>query len=192
MVLPAGRPNPNNGGRGGPPYKPPVGQSTIHGSPGLLTSSGGLFGRNFQLLMPLFDATFNKSYFGLVDPLNNDTEEDCFYTFKQEDVMINRKVSVHLLIVTYREIGRCQFTLGVQVYIEDNDSYKTSSKLVIIAPSKNRKTVFPDGKLHSKKVNISVIDGERPQPFISRKANSGPLAITRILMAGKADEKDFI
>jgi hypothetical protein len=182
----------NGGGEGGGPYKPPVGKSTIKGSPGLLTSTGGLTGTSFQLLMPLFDATFEKTYFALIEPNNNDTEEVCFYTFRSEDVMVNRQVSVHKLLITYREIGKAKFTIGIQTYIEDNDTFKTVSKDITIKLSPPRKAVtFPDGKLHTKKVSL-IISGERPQIFISRNPNSGPLCITRVLMCGKADQKDQV
>jgi hypothetical protein len=193
--MAAQRPSSNNAGRPGPPYKPPVGNSTIKGSPGLLTSSGGLFGSGYQLLMPMFDGIFNKVYFALIDPSNSDTEEAAFYTYRQEDVMPNRSVSVHLLIITYRELGPATFTVGVQTYIEEEDSYKTSSRIVKIAPrpaKKGKPSTFPDKLLHTKKVNIEVISGQRPQPFWSRLANSGPVAITRMMMVGHADEKDLI
>lgn len=178
------------------PYKPPVGKSTIHGSPGLLTSTGGLSGTNFQLLMPLFDATFGKTYFALVDPNNNDCEEPCFYTFRSEDVMVNRQVSIHKVIITYRELGAAKFTVGIQAFLEEKNYFKTVSKNVIIAPPKTGDKFrmareFPDGKLHTKKVSL-MIDGERPQLFISRLPNSGPLCITRMMMCGHADQKDQI
>jgi|SRR5580765_597010 len=189
----------DSGGGEGPvgPYKPPVGKSTIKGSPGLLTSTGGLNGTNFQLLMPLTDLTFGKTYLAFIDPNNNDTEEACFYTFKAEDVMVNRQVSVHKVVITYREIGAAIFTVGVQAYIENKDYFKTVTARVKIGPpnivDKKFRLIkdFPDGKLHTKKVSL-MIDGERPQLFISRNPGSGPLCITRMLMCGHADQKDQI
>jgi hypothetical protein len=191
MVFPPQQ-RPTREGGGTQPYKPPVGKSTIQGSPGLLTSTGGLFGSSYFLLMPLFDSVFDKTYLAFIDPSNFDTEEDCFYTFRQEDVMPGRKVSVHMLIVTYREIGKCTFTIGVQSYIAETDSFKVSSRQVVITPRLNSKNTFPNNKLKTRRVNIDVIAGERPQVFVSRKANSGPLSITRVMMAGHADEKDFL
>ncbi|HXB10432.1 MAG TPA: hypothetical protein VNZ45_00480 [Bacteroidia bacterium] len=186
-----------DGGGGGdgnpnPPYKPPVGKSTIKGSPGLITSTGGLAGISFSLLMPVFDSIFEKTYLAGIDPSNFNSEEACFYTFRQEDVMINRKVSVHLLFVTYREIDVATFTIGVRVYVRDTDSFKTSSRVVTIKPKDGRKVKFPSNTLRTMKVGIDVLAGERPQVFYNRLPNSGALSITRVMMVGKADEKDFI
>jgi hypothetical protein len=184
-------PNGGGGGRGGGPFRPPVGKSTLKGSPGLITSTGGLFGTNFNLLMPLFDTVFNKTYLALVDPDNNDTEEEAFYIFKQEDVMPSRVVSVHKLIVVYRELGPAKFSVGVQVYIRKANKFYQKSVALQIVDRKDITAPFPDRKLRELPVDL-VIEGERPQVFIRRKANSGPLCITRIHMVGHADEKEVV
>lgn len=190
MVLPHGGFIPNGGGSGGG-FKPPVGKTTIKGSPGLLTSTGGLFGSDYKLLMPLFDETFDKTYLALIDADNNDCEEEAFYLFKQEDVMPSRVVSVHKLIVVYKELGPARFTIGVQVYIRKTNKFYQQSKLLKITNRNDKDAPFPDGKLRELPVDL-VIEGERPQVFIRRKANSGPLAITRIHMIGHADEKEVL
>jgi len=183
---------PNGGGSGGRnPYKPPSGKSTIHGSPGLLTSTGGLFGLNFKLLMPLFDSVFDKTYCALIDPEDNNCEEEAFYLFRQEDVMPSRFISVHKLIVVYKELGPAKFSIGVQVYNRDANKFYQTSKQVEIKNRQDRTAPFPDGKLRELPVDF-VIEGERPQVFIRRKANSGPLCITRVHMIGKADQKDIV
>lgn len=183
---------PNGGGRGGGGgYKPPAGKTTIKGSPGLLTSTGGLFGTNFQLLMPLFDSVFNRTYLALIDPSNNDTEEEAFYLFKQEDVMPSRTVSVHKLIIVYKELGPAKFSVGIQVYIRKVNKFYQKSVALAITDRQDIKAPFPDGKLRELPVDL-VIDGERPQVFIRRRANSGPLCITRVHMIGHADEKEVV
>lgn len=179
-----------NGGSGGG-YRPPVGKSTIKGSPGLITSTGGLFGVNYQLLMPLFDSVFDKTYLALIDPSNNDTEEDAFYAFKQEDVMPSRTVSVHKLIVVYKEIGAARFNVGVQVYIRKPNKFYAKTVPVQIKVRNEKGVPFPDGRLRELAVDL-VIEGERPQVFISRNANSGPLCVTRVHMIGHADEKEVL
>lgn len=181
---------PNGGGSGGG-YKPPSGKTTIHGSPGLLTSTGGLFGSNYKLLMPLFDEVFNKTYLALIDPEDNNCEEEAFYLFKQEDVLPSRVVSVHKLIVVYEELGPARFSVGVQVYIRKTNKFYQKSVELKITDRKDRTAPFPDGKLRELPVDL-VIEGERPQIFIARRANSGPISITRIHMIGHADEKEVI
>lgn len=181
---------PNGGGSGGG-YKPPSGQTTIHGSPGLLTSTGGLFGANYRLLMPLFDSVFDKTYLAFIDPEDNNCEEEAFYLFKQEDVMPGRVVSVHKLLVYYKELGAAKFSVGVQVYIRKTNKFYQKSVELKITDRKDRTAPFPDGKLRELPVDF-VIEGERPQVFIIRRANAGPLCVTRIHMVGNANEKEVL
>lgn len=181
-----------NGGTGGAPYKPPAGKSPISGSPGLLTSTGGITGSKFQVLMPLFDSVFNKTYLCLIDGDNQNCEEPTTYFYPTEDIMPNRKVSVHLIMLTYREIGASIFTVGVETYIRETDSFIHKEVKVIIKPGKgDNNLTFPDNKLHTKKIDL-IITGERPQPYIKSDASNGAYAITRLLMVGKADEKDLM
>lgn len=183
---------PNGGGRGPTgPYKPPAGKSTIKGSPGLVTSTGGLAGTNFKLLMPLFDSVFDKTYLALIDPDNNDSEEEAFYIFRQEDIMPSRVVSVHKLIVYYKELGAAKFSMGVQVYIRKTNKFYQKSIPLEIKTRVEKGVPFPDGKIRELPVDF-VIEGERPQIFIRRKADSGPLCITRVHMIGHADEKEVV
>lgn len=184
---------PDSGGGPGPGggYQPPSGKTTIRGSPGLLTSTGGLFGINSKLLMPLFDSVFAKTYLAFIDVSNNNSEEEAFYLFKQEDVMPSRTVSVHKLIVVYKELGPAKFTVGVQVYIRKVNKFFQKSVALQISDRHDITAPFPDGRLRELPVDL-VIEGERPQVFIRRLANSGPLCITRIHMIGHADEKEVI
>ena len=179
-----------NGGSGGG-FKPPVGKSTIRGSPGLVTSTGGLFGGSFKLLMPLFDSVFDKTYLALIDPDNNDCEEEAFYLFKQEDVMPGRTVSVHKLLVYYKEIGPAKFSVGVQVYIRKTNKFYQKSVPLQIKDRGDRTAPFPDGRLRELPVDL-VIEGERPQVFVRRRPNDGPLCVTRVHLIGKADEKSIL
>ena len=179
-----------DGGAGGG-YRPPVGHPTIHGTPGLLTSTGGLFGFNFRLLIPMFDLTVERSYCALVDPTDNNCEDDAFYLFKQEDVLPSRVVSVHKLIVYYKELGPARFSVGVQVYIRKANKFFQKSVPLVIKNRNDKTAPFPDNKLRELPVDL-VIEGERPQVFIRRNANSGPLCVTRVHVIGHADEKEVL
>ena len=184
-----------------PPFKPPVGTSTIQGSPGLLTSTGGLLGVAPLLLVPTFDFQLQRNYLGVINPNDFNCEEDAAYFFREEEVQLERVVSIHKIILTYREIGAADFIVGVTVYNWQDDSYNTKTINVSIAPpilkdSKDRKilrrrNVFPDNKIHTKRLSL-VISGQRPQLFITRKAESGPLSIVRATIIGKADEMDIL
>jgi hypothetical protein len=174
------------------PYKPPVGKSTVTSTPGLLTSTGGLLGGSPLLLMPIVNTKTGRPVFVFIDPNNFDTEEAVFYQYRQEDVQPNRKVSIHRLVVTYRELGKATAFFGIVAYIMETDNYIFKEAKLTIAPTKSRNLIadpFPSGKLRSQKLSL-VITGERPQLYWRRDANSGPLSVTRVLMAGKSDEKD--
>jgi len=56
--------------------------------------------------------------------------------------------------------------------------------------TKARKNAFPDNRIHTVKIAppYGVITGERPQPSITVTGGKGPLAITKLVMCGNADE----
>ena len=182
----------NGGGPIRPPYKPPVGKSPISGSPGLLTSTGGLSGTKFQVLMPLFDFVFNNSYCALIDGDNANSEEDGFYYFPEEDVLGGRNCSVHKIVFWYREIGAATFYFGIRWFNEKMDIFESLEKKVVIQSRTGEKpSTFPDGNLHIRRISF-VISGQKPQLYLRRIKDGGPFSITRAMMVGKADEKEIL
>lgn len=179
-----------------PPNKPPVPtKSNLGGSPGLITSTGGLYGSKFALLIPWYDTKNKNISLNVIDSDNFNCEEDAFYYFMQPDVSIAKAVTVHQVAIIYREIGPASFFIGVIVYIRRTDTFVFKEVPVLITnDSPNIDMVnfpFPDGKLHTRYVDIRI-DGERPQAYIKRFADSGPLAITSVTLAGHADVKQIM
>lgn len=182
-----------------PAPKPPSnkGNSPIGSSPGLLSSTGGLFGSDGLLLCPLVDNFSNAFYLGVWDPAIFDTEEDCIYNFPQENVKLNYAVSSYKLIVIYRNIGKVTVTFnlsgfrkGLTTYQNNiaqiqQGTYKTLSKTMILGNNP------PDNLLYTIDFNI-VNPGERPQVSILRKANKGPLSIVSVTLYGNADENEKV
>jgi hypothetical protein len=196
--------NPNGGPLyPGNPYNPKVpipvktgASATLGGNPGLVTSTGGLFGINGLLLTPVFNTKTGKSYILLMNPNNFNCEENCEYDFPQEIPPRNapqegRDVSCHLIILKYREIGYAQFTINVTTFQKNTDTFTTYPYDVSIPPlpltSKARKQAFPDQRIHTLRIPIDV-PGERPQVSITSNGNAGPYSIISLVLCGNADE----
>ena len=122
-MQPPGGGNPNGGGRGFPKGggggKPPG--TTLGGSPGLITSTGGLYGTNGLLLVPSYNIITGKAFITLIDATNFNCEENSQYTFRQEANYGNipgegRSCSIHLIILKYREIGSVSFNINITVF----------------------------------------------------------------------------
>src|SRR5258706_6609541 len=190
-----------NGGGGGGGYNPPTKgggtkSSTNLSNPGLITSSGGLFGTAGLLLTPYTNNVTGRSYIVVHDPTNFDCEEDAEYDFKQEIPQVQsnpyqegRDVTCHLVILKYRELSVASFSVNVTVYRKQTDDYFTVQIPVKIKKIKDTKTrIFPDNRIHTRNLSFDVITGERPQVTLTRDANSGPMCVTSLTLCGNADE----
>lgn len=155
----------------------------------LLTSTGGLIGTNLVLLTPFYNAISKKYYFTIYDSSNFDTEEDCVYNFKMEDVQSGRNIDIHKVYLQYRDIGKVKFT--VTVFATQYNKVKKTEKIVSDFQEVSVGTKKGDGKIHSYFVDLKVT-GERPQCVITRKAADGPLAIVMAKMIGDVSEEQQI
>lgn len=181
-----------DGGPGGGGYggggKPPGGGSkskgTVGSQPSLITSTGGLYGYNNALLIPYQDAN-GRTYLVIYDPANYNTEEDCVYEFKLEDISPGRAIDIHQVYFQYRDLGLVNFTVTVRGTLYDRATKKETlvSKTVIVKWG----TTNADRKIHSYYVDLKTVC-ERPQLRVVRKADQGPLAIIRAMMFGNSDE----
>jgi hypothetical protein len=167
---------------------------TTGGSPGLLTSTGGITGLTGIFTIPFQDLLLNRFYFVTFDPTDFNCEEDVTYFFKQEDIEVGRVVTIHKVLIVYRMIGQVKFTLTLNGFLESVKSSNEDPSQTGRFVSKSVPVTFglglgkiPDKKLHTRSVDIKLTC-ERPQISISRLANSGPLAITKVIMCGTADE----
>lgn len=170
--------------------------SSLSANPGLLTSTGGLYGLNGVLLSPVYNTVTNKSFILSMDPTNFNCEENCEYDFPQEIPPRNapqegRDVNCHLVILKYREIGYASLTLNITTFQKNTDSFNTYSYPVSIPPipltSKARKQSFPDNRIHTLRIPIDV-PGERPQITVTSNGSAGGYSIISIVLCGNADE----
>src|SRR5579859_3358657 len=178
------------GGGGGKGKTAPV-------SPGLLTSTGGLFGTSGLLLAPAFNLITGKSFIVEFDSSDFNCEENSQYTFRQEANFEKipgegRECSIHLIIMKYRELGPVNFNLNITTFKKSTDSFENTVIPVSIPVipvsrmTKERKNLFPDGRIHTVRLTPpkGAISGERPQLSITCAGGSGPLSITKIVMCG--------
>ena len=201
--MSGGNPNGGGGGFGGggsgitkPPSKP-----TNIGSPGLLTSTGGLTGTSGLLLAPAYNLYTGKPFIVLMDATNFNCEENSQYTYRQEANYgqmpgEGRECSIHLLILKYREIGTVSFNINITVFKKATDSF-TNIVIPVNIPtipyslmSKARKNVFPDNRIHTVRITPpnGVVTGERPQVSYTVTGGKGSLSVTKLVMCGNADE----
>ncbi len=186
-------------GGGGIPPKSSGASSRIGANPGLLTSTGGLVGANGLLFTPALNATTGKNVLINHDITDFNCENSSEYDFRQEanygqQSGEGREASFHLIILKYRELGVAVFSINITVFKQDSDSFETVQIPVSIPVlpliSDKRKKAFPDGRIHTVKLYPpkQVITGERPQVSITRRGDSGPVSITKLVLCGNADE----
>lgn len=172
--LEGGRGGGNPGGGGGGGGIKPSGHAA---SFGLITSTGGIAGFIGLLMFPVLLSN-GSSQFSTFDIDNFDTEEDCHYESRQEDVAIGRNVTVHKVLVVYKNLGVANFTVDVEAFVrEDNGRSEGSFVRNKLGPIKMKiGSKKADNKIRTKFAYINVV-GERPQVIIDRQKNSGPLCI---------------
>ena len=184
-----------NGGSGtGGSFNPPVqGGNTNTFNVGLLTSTGGLSGITGLLMTPYKDQNGN-GFIVVHDYTNFDCEENAEYDYPEYIPMDlgayqeGQIVNCHLIKLKYRELGIANFIISVSAFNRNIDDFVTVNIPVAITNTNNRKT-FPDKKIHTRFIGINpIISGERPQPKILRKVDSGPISITKLILCGNADE----
>lgn len=184
---------------GSPSFPPPPKNVNLGGSPGLVTSTGGLYGIAEVLLCPFYDTRNRLFSLNIINDGDYDTEERCFYFFPSPDAATQNRpgipVTVNNVVLVYREIGLAMFRIGVIVYIRSQDKFKFVTKIVQISnispKTDEENPSFPDFKLHTKLIPI-VIDGERPQVFIDRLPDSGPISIISCTAIGVSDVKEVM
>jgi hypothetical protein len=181
------------------PYNPlPVPRTANPGgSPGLITSTGGLYGISGVLLTPVLNNTTRKSYILLMDPSNFDCEEPAEYDFPQAIPQVQGNpyqegcnVNCHLIKLKYRELGIATFVINVTTYQKSTDAFTSYPYIISIPPiplKGQRKKTFPDDRIHTLFIPINV-PGERPQVTINSDGDAGPYSITSLTLCGLADE----
>lgn len=180
--------NLDSGGGGNDPPEPPAPKpkSKVRGgSPGLLTSTGGIFGTNFVVIAPIIDSVRGTGLYFTWNPFDFNSEEDTTYVFRQEEMQHARQVTIHKIVVTYRNLGKVKVTFSLSAYSNVNETFFSVPKTLVLG------SIQADRKLYTKKIDL-LINGERPYLTITRKANAGPLALTKVTLVGNANEEQLL
>jgi len=135
---------------------------------------------NLVTINTLANATIQqKLLVGTFDWEDFNTESDCSYYYRQEDLMPGRHVTVSRIRIVYRDLGAFTLTASVltaQVPTANSDSTKGDV---------NSQTKTFGGKADSKLYTDYfdfVTSGERPQLVLTRKALDGPVSIISATM----------
>lgn len=155
------------------PSSPSSGGGVTGTNPGLLTSSGGLFGSASALLIPIFDPETGLKYIATFDPTDFNSEEDAEYRYRMEELTEGRLITISRVRIVYRNLGIVKVTGRISgiVRLKDNTWKVVSIERVLILGDTSK-----DLSIRTDYFDI-VITMERPQFRLIRLANDGPLAI---------------
>lgn len=154
------------GGGGGPANNPTIDLSNV-------TSTGGIDGLTGAVLV------FGQSLFYPLavgwefDPTDFNTEEDCEYDFRVEEVEVYRQPTIDKVIIRYRDLGKCTLTC----YFQGNvlQSAVASKMVTVVFGGK------ADNRIYTTTFDLTCTF-EAPQLIITRNAFSGPVSITKVLI----------
>lgn len=146
-----------------------------------LGENGGLFGSNYFLFVPVQDISTKNCYFGFFD-INSfdDTRDASTYSWRIEDVSVDRVPTINRVIFTYRDLGLAAITVTLSGVNDNNQVVSTSvqQQLGNVIPTKALLTVFVD-------IELSAF---RPQLSVTRAAGAGPVAIIGVTLRGEVEE----
>lgn len=144
-----------------------------------LPTTGGLIGFQSNLLFPIVDGAGNNKIY-VMDSTNFNTEEDVEYDFKVEEFEPGNEATIHRVLLRYRDLGQVTFTLAAVSADRPNiDTTKQTGNAQVITIGNNGPNATPTGKIHTFKASVKVTT-EAPQLKIFRRANQGPLVITKV------------
>lgn len=200
FILPNGGGGSNGGASGKAPTPTAGGGSQGSGSGGagsvgavnlaLLPVTGGLVGYQVNMLYPIFDQLSGNNMIYLMDSNNFNTEEDVEYNFRVEEFEPGNEVTIHRIVIRYRDLGVVTFTVAVV-------SATTISKGIDTTVGSGNARIYtvgnqvPTDKIYTLLVALKVTT-EAPQIKVFRKANAGPLAITKVKVWASYGDGDII
>ena len=178
--LPENFPSGGSGGSGvgGTPTGTPPGITAIGGPIG---ENGGVFATSWFLFFPMTDLMTGRTFFGILDVESfDDIFDGSSYSYRVEDIGIERVPTVRRVLLVYRDLGLATVTVKLE---GTNDNREVVSKSV----QKQIGNSIPTRKLLSALVDVQLTCF-RPQLTVSRVARGGPFSIISASMVGEAEE----
>lgn len=154
------------------------------GSPGVITSTGGLFGIEPVLAYPVFDNILSVSYVAILDVTDFNCEEPAFYFFRIEDIVEGHKPTLRRIRIRYRDLGVCKVTFAVIGENTQSPSLDNQQLEDIIIGTEKA-----DGRIKTAYASVVLTDLAM-QCYIVRDANRGPLDIISVTLLGVEGDED--
>ena len=173
-TLPVGSQGGGSPGGGGSSSPSPINLSQ-------LPVTGGLSGTVSAFLMIGFDAVANQNLTYLVDPTNFNCEETSEYDFRIEEVEPGNVLTIHNIVIRYRDLGIATFTVNIQ----------NAVKGILASKPFTVGNQIPTNKIFTKKCDMQAT-GEALQITITQAANAGPRCITKVRAWGSYGDGDII
>lgn len=152
---------------------------SVASDPSLITASGGLTGFESMLLIPMYDPEFKTYFVATFDYEDFNTENDCEYYYRQENPFPGRQITCSGARITYRNLGVCTVEVGVST----TQAIKSETRII--------GTKAADKKLYTEAFSF-VVTGERPQLYVKRKADKGPLSIIEAYMITNVEIAEYL
>lgn len=184
-------PNLNGGGNDPSGGSPPSGGGGSGPAPvnlSLLPVTGGLLGTQAVLLAIGFDELAGQNLTYQLDPSNFNCEEDVEYDFRIEEVEPGNQITIHNVLIRYRDIGVVTFIVAIT---SDLNPAVNLSSSPVNAKQFTVGNQVPTFRIKTLKTDLQVTT-EAPQIKIIRKAKQGPLCITKVRAWGSYGDGDII
>lgn len=153
-----------------------------------LPTVGGMVGITTQMLAIGFDDLTQSNLVYFIDPMNHNCEESTEYDFKVEEIEPGNQITIHRVVLRYRDLGVVSFTVAVvSADLPNLDYTKGTGNAVLVTVGTPQAT----RKIYTKQVALNVTT-EAPQVKILRAAKAGPLAITKVRAWGSYGDGDII
>lgn len=156
----------------GPSQGTPSGGAASASNLLLLTSTGGLLGSFGLFLVGAQTQNTLDNFVFLLDNEDFNTEEDFEYYFREEEIKEGYFPTINRVRLIYEDYGLCKITVGV---MSEQRKREVTIEIGSTKPTYKTKTAYADIQ----------ITGERPQLYIKRKANAGPLVLIKATLLGE-------
>lgn len=178
-IIPTG---PATGGGGGTSTSPSSNPVVNLAS---LPTTGGLLGTSPAFIFIGFDNVAQTTLVYQLDTTNFNCEEPVEYDFKVEEAEIGNEVTIHRVLIRYRNIGICIITVAVISSEFQTPVDKRNATTITIGTSS------ADGLIYTAKADLKITT-EAPQIKLFRAAKGGPMAITKVRVIASYGDGDII
>ncbi len=144
------------------------------------SENGGFAATTFFMFVPSISST-GQCFISIFDPTSFDDPDDAAsYSWRAEDIAIDRVPTVRRVILQYRDLGLATITVTVSG-VNDTGNAVSSSSVVKLGTS------GASGLIMTAFVDLTMT-GYRPQLSISRAAGAGPVSIVAATMVGEVED----